>query len=109
MRAELDGDLDRTLATMVEDPHLLNLPPGTGGLGAEGVRAFDANDLIGQFFPPMPCSFPSPARSMANCSITAARPMRIAPAGPRSVMSSASDQIASKADASPASKRLPAA
>ena len=52
MRAELDGDLDGTLATMVEDPHLLNLPPGTGGLGAEGVRAFDANDLIGQFFPP---------------------------------------------------------
>jgi len=66
MLAELDGDLDGTLATMVEDPHLLNLPSGTGGLGAEGVRAFDANDLIGQFSPPMPCSFPSPARSMAS-------------------------------------------
>jgi carboxymethylenebutenolidase len=54
MLAELDGDLDGTLATMVEDPHLLNLPSGTGGLGAEGVRAFDANDLIGQFPPPPP-------------------------------------------------------
>ena len=52
MRAELDGDLDGTMATMVEDPHLLNLPSGTGGLGTEGVRAFYANDLIGQFFPP---------------------------------------------------------
>jgi carboxymethylenebutenolidase len=52
MRAELDGDLDATMATMVDDPHLLNLPSGTGGLGAEAVRAFYANDLIGQFFPP---------------------------------------------------------
>ena len=52
MRAELDGDLEATMATMVDDPHLLNLPSGTGGVGAEAVRAFYANDLIGQFFPP---------------------------------------------------------
>ena len=52
MQAELHADLETTMATMVEDPHLLNLPSGTGGLGAEGVRAYYANDLIGQFFPP---------------------------------------------------------
>ncbi len=52
MRAELDGDLDATMATMVEEPHLLNLASGTGGVGAQAVRAFYANDLIGQFFPP---------------------------------------------------------
>jgi carboxymethylenebutenolidase len=52
MRAELEGNLEGTMATMVDDPHLLNLPSGTGGMGAEGVRAFYANDLIGQFFPP---------------------------------------------------------
>ena len=52
MRAELDGDLVATMATMVDDPHLLNLPSGTGGVGAQAVCAFYANDLIGQFFPP---------------------------------------------------------
>jgi carboxymethylenebutenolidase len=52
MGAELDGDLEATMATMVEEPHLLNLPSGTGGLGAAEVRSFYANDLIGQFFPP---------------------------------------------------------
>jgi carboxymethylenebutenolidase len=36
----------------VEEPHLLNLASGTGGVGAQAVRAFYANDLIGQFFPP---------------------------------------------------------
>ncbi len=52
MQAELNGDLDATLATMVDDPHLINLASGTGGQGAEGVREFYATQLIGQFFPP---------------------------------------------------------
>ena len=52
MQAELNGDLDATMATMVEDPHLINLASGTGGQGAEGVREFYATQLIGQFFPP---------------------------------------------------------
>ncbi|MFM8935865.1 MAG: ester cyclase [Vulcanococcus sp.] len=52
MQAELDADLDTTLATMVDDPHLLNLASGTGGVGADGVREFYATHLIGQFFPP---------------------------------------------------------
>lgn len=52
MQCEFHGDLDGTLATMVENPHLLNLGSGTGGMGMEGVREFYASKLIGQFFPP---------------------------------------------------------
>jgi carboxymethylenebutenolidase len=52
MQAEFNADLETTLATMVEEPHLLNLGSGTGGQGAEGVREFYATRLIGQFFPP---------------------------------------------------------
>jgi carboxymethylenebutenolidase len=51
-QAELHADLAGTLATMVAEPHLLNLGSGTGGLGAAGVREFYATKLIGQFFPP---------------------------------------------------------
>ena len=51
MQAELASDLDATMATMVDAPHLLNLASGTGGQGHEGVREFYANFLIGQFFP----------------------------------------------------------
>ena len=52
MQAELNGDLDATMASMVAEPHLLNLASGTGGQGAAGVREFYATQLIGQFFPP---------------------------------------------------------
>ena len=52
MQAELKADLEATMATMVDTPHLINLASGTGGVGAEAVRAFYANQLIGQFFPP---------------------------------------------------------
>jgi len=52
MQAELNADLDATMATMVDQPHLLNLASGTGGQGATDVRAFYATRLIGQFFPP---------------------------------------------------------
>lgn len=52
MEAELAGDLDRTLATMTDNPHLVNVPTMVGGQGAGGVRTFYANRLIGQFFPP---------------------------------------------------------
>jgi carboxymethylenebutenolidase len=51
MQAELDADLEATMATMVAEPHLLNLASGTGGEGADGVRDFYATHLIGQFFP----------------------------------------------------------
>jgi len=52
MDAELAGDLDKTLATMTADPHLVNVPTMVGGAGPAGVRDFYANRLIGQFFPP---------------------------------------------------------
>lgn len=51
MGAELAGDLDTTLATMSDDPHLVNVPSMVGGAGREGVRAFYANHLVGKFFP----------------------------------------------------------
>ena len=52
MQAEIDADLAGTLATMVDDPHLLNLASGTGGQGRDSVAAFYSTYLIGQFFPP---------------------------------------------------------
>lgn len=52
MEAELAGDLDQTLATMAPNPHLVNVPTMVGGQGPQGVRAFYAKRLIGQFFPP---------------------------------------------------------
>ncbi|HSR62805.1 MAG TPA: nuclear transport factor 2 family protein [Gammaproteobacteria bacterium] len=52
MEAELDGDLDQTLATMAPDPHLVNVPTMVGGQGPQSVRTFYSKRLIGQFFPP---------------------------------------------------------
>ena len=52
MDAETGGDLETTLATMTENPHLVNVPTMVGGAGADGVRGFYADHLIGQFFPP---------------------------------------------------------
>lgn len=52
MDAELAGDLDKTLATMSPNPHLVNVPTMVGGQGAAGVRTFYQKRLIGQFFPP---------------------------------------------------------
>ncbi len=52
MDAELAGDLETTMATMTDNPHLVNVPSMVGGSGREGVRAFYADHLIGKFFPP---------------------------------------------------------
>ncbi|MDT7042008.1 ester cyclase [Candidatus Nitronereus thalassa] len=52
MNAEMDGDLEATMATMTDAPHLHNIPVKMGGVGREGVRQFYANHLIGKFFPP---------------------------------------------------------
>jgi carboxymethylenebutenolidase len=52
MQAELDGDLETTMATMVDDPHLNHVPVLAGGVGPEGVRSFYADHLVGKFFPP---------------------------------------------------------
>jgi len=52
VNAELQGDLDTTMATMSEDPHLFNIPTMMGGNGYDGVRSFYKNHLVGKFFPP---------------------------------------------------------
>ena len=51
MQAELDGDLDRTMATMSPTPHLNHVPVMAGGCGAPAVRDFYDRHLVGQFFP----------------------------------------------------------
>ena len=50
--AELEGDLDTTMATMSDDPHLHNVPTMVGGVGRTGVHAFYRDHLVGKFFPP---------------------------------------------------------
>jgi len=50
--AELAGDLDTTMATMTDDPHLNHVSSMAGGVGREGVRAFYRDHLVGRFFPP---------------------------------------------------------
>jgi carboxymethylenebutenolidase len=52
MNAELNGDLDTTMATMSDFPHLNHVPVMAGGVGKEGVRKFYSNHLVGKFFPP---------------------------------------------------------
>jgi len=52
VNAELAGDLETTMATMTDNPHLTNAPLVTGGVGRKGVRDFYANHLVGKFFPP---------------------------------------------------------
>ena len=52
VQAELAGDLDTTMATMTDAPHLNHVPTMMGGVGREGVRAFYRDHLVGKFFPP---------------------------------------------------------
>lgn len=52
VNAELNGDLEITMATMTDDPHLHNIPTMIGGVGQTGVRAFYRDHLVGKFFPP---------------------------------------------------------
>ncbi|MDO8528200.1 MAG: ester cyclase [Deltaproteobacteria bacterium] len=50
--AELKGDLETTMATMTDHPHLMNVPNGMGGFDRKGVRDFYSKHLVGKFFPP---------------------------------------------------------
>ena len=52
MGAELEGDLDTTMATMSDEPHLNHVPTMAGGVGRSGVHAFYRDHLVGKFFPP---------------------------------------------------------
>jgi carboxymethylenebutenolidase len=50
--AELAGDLDTTMETMTDDPHLNHVASMAGGVGRARVRAFYRDHLVGRFFPP---------------------------------------------------------
>ena len=50
--AELNGDLALTMATMTDNPHLINLPTAHGGVGRDAVETFYRDFLVGKFFPP---------------------------------------------------------
>jgi carboxymethylenebutenolidase len=50
--AELAGDLETTMATMTDSPHLNHVSSMAGGVGRDGVRAFYRDHLVGKFFPP---------------------------------------------------------
>lgn len=52
MTAEMTGDLETTMETMTDNPHLNHVPVMTGGVGGEGVREFYRDHLVGKFFPP---------------------------------------------------------
>jgi carboxymethylenebutenolidase len=52
VNAELAGDLDTTMATMNDNPHLNHVPTMAGGVGRDGVRTFYRDHLVGKFFPP---------------------------------------------------------
>ncbi|MCX7190712.1 MAG: hypothetical protein NTU92_10215 [Methylotenera sp.] len=50
--AESEGDLETTMGTMCENPHLFNVANMMGGDDYKGVRTFYTNHLVGKFFPP---------------------------------------------------------
>jgi len=52
VNAELAGDLNTTMDTMSDNPHLNHVPTMAGGVGRDGVRAFYRDHLVGKFFPP---------------------------------------------------------
>jgi len=52
VNAELAGDLETTMATMNDNPHLNHVPTMAGGVGRDDVRAFYRDHLVGKFFPP---------------------------------------------------------
>ena len=52
VEAEMKGDLELTMSTMIDNPHLLNIPNLMGGDDFEGVKTFYKDHLVGKFFPP---------------------------------------------------------
>jgi carboxymethylenebutenolidase len=68
VEAELNGDLDTTMATMNDNPHLNHVPTMAGGVGRDGVRAFYRDHLVGKFFPP-DVKMQSVSRTVGEASI----------------------------------------
>lgn len=50
--AELRQDVDATMATMTDNPHLNHVPTMVSAAGEQNVRAFYTKNLPGKFFPP---------------------------------------------------------
>ncbi len=50
--AELEGNLEVTMDTMSDHPHLNHVPTRAGGYGRAAVHAFYRDHLVGRFFPP---------------------------------------------------------
>ena len=48
--AEMAGDLDTTMATMCDTPHLNHVPTMAGGVGRDGVHTFYRDHLVGNLF-----------------------------------------------------------
>jgi carboxymethylenebutenolidase len=48
-QAELDGDLETTMATMTDEPQRNHVPTIMGGFGRDGVRALYPDHLVGKF------------------------------------------------------------
>ena len=40
VEAEMKGDLELTMSTMIDNPHLLNIPNMVGGDGFDDVKTF---------------------------------------------------------------------
>src|SRR5262249_1041192 len=52
VEAELAGDLETTMATMTDDPHLNHVPTMAGGVGRRALQAFYRDHLLAKFFLP---------------------------------------------------------
>ena len=52
IQAEIDLDLDKTMATMADNPHLTVFPTLAGAVGKAAVREWYENHFIGKFLPP---------------------------------------------------------
>ncbi len=68
MKAELDGDLATTMATMTASPHLNHVPVMAGGNGSAGVHAFYRDHLVGKFFP-KDTTFTSVSRTIGESTL----------------------------------------
>ncbi len=58
MAAELMGDLDTTMATMTDNPHVNHVPVLSGGVGREGCASFIGTTWWANSFRPMSSLFP---------------------------------------------------
>jgi carboxymethylenebutenolidase len=43
-----DKDVEATMATMVSEPYVWNVPTATGGIGGSGVRRFYSEEFVGR-------------------------------------------------------------